>query len=217
MKNILAENMLRFGVKNLSKTQLSELSKIVEQQEVSRGNITLNIDLLTKSAKEPVLIINTDETYSVFSQKGTPIAGDVACHNGRASIIQLGTSDTGETTPTYVIIGQIGQLDAKLTIQNISKSYYIFKMNPVPQPETGVGNRAIKVAGPLSPINPITSIATICKMVGKVNPIAFYTNNSILLKALFKTPEAQAAGVVAELLNRVDIDKQITDAITKIK
>ncbi len=220
MKNILAENLLRFGVKNLSKTQLSELSKIVEQQDTPRGkgNITLNTDLLGRAFKEPQVIINPDDSYSAFVTRaktegaGIPSKGDVAVINDDAMIVDLGAASGGGSN-IYVVVGRIGELDDKLTVQNIKNAYYVFTMNPATS--DGFGNLAIKLAGPINPQDPIVSIARICKLVDKQRPRTFYTNNSKKLKDIFDNDIAMRSGTNVELLKRVDVDKLITDLIVK--
>jgi hypothetical protein len=218
MKNILAENLLRFGVKNLSKTQLSELSKIVEQQDTPRGNITLNTDLLSQAFQAPQVIKDPYHSYSAFVTRaktegaGIPGKGDVAVINGNAMIVDLGAA-TGGGSNVYVIVGRIGELDDKLTVQNIKDAYYVFTMNPAAG--QGFGNLAIKLAGPINPQNPIDSIARICKLVDKRNPLEFYTRNSKKLKDIFSTNIAMRSGTDVELLKRVDVDKLITNLIVK--
>jgi hypothetical protein len=218
MKNILAENLLRFGVKNLSETQLSELSKIVEQQDTPRGNITLNTDLLDRAFQAPQVIKDPNHSYSAFvtrektKEAGQPSKGDVAVINDAAMIVAL-SSATGGGSNIYVIVGRIGELDDKLTVQNIKNAYYVFTMNPATS--QGFGNFAIKLAGPGNPQNPIDSIARICKLVDKRNPGQFYTNNSKKLKDIFDNDIAMRSGTNVELLKRVDVDKLITNLIVK--
>ena len=95
MKNILAENLLRFGAKNISK---DVKKKLTEQAEESNSNITLTDQF--KDVKKPD-IIRSDAGYVTLPKTGFPANGDVGIMNNEGVVMWLDQN-------MYMVLGKIG-------------------------------------------------------------------------------------------------------------
>ena len=108
MKNTLAENMLRFGVKNLSD---ESKKKLAEQAPVDAAatkpsiiNIAASTDLKTNSKGATVLLDDGSSIAIAFNKfKGAPQAGDAAIAKGKGVIRSLGGN-------LYLVIGNVDTL-----------------------------------------------------------------------------------------------------------
>jgi hypothetical protein len=121
MKNILAENMLRFGVKNLSeksKKKLAEESKLDEQGQATAVqpsstttatkpsiiNIAACTTLKTAAAEATTTVKDGSNIAIAFNKfKGAPQAGDAAIAKDEGVIRSLGGN-------SYLVIGNVDTL-----------------------------------------------------------------------------------------------------------
>ena len=103
MKNTLAENMLRFGSKNLTESEKQKLGKLVEQSDKPKSNIALQ-DVHKNASKPQIIRSSTDEKTISFPSLGVPKDGDRAINNGEGVITYIGND-------SYMVIGKIGTLE----------------------------------------------------------------------------------------------------------
>jgi hypothetical protein len=123
MKNILAENMLRFGPRNLSESAKRKLSKLVEQtDQLQMSNIALTD--AHKNADTPQLIkSSTGSSVISFPTLGRPENGNLALNDQEGVITYLGKPGY------YMVIGNIGKLENG-TVVNPRLSALTFLGNP---------------------------------------------------------------------------------------
>ena len=120
MKNILAENMLRFGPKNLSGASKKKLQRLAEAEEQNakggRVSITTLSDVLAASKTGPTTIksSNPDDTVITFPSSGEARAGEDAINVGQGKIYHLAGSGGG-AQQYYLVVGNFGPLDNSLT------------------------------------------------------------------------------------------------------
>jgi hypothetical protein len=122
MKNILAENLLRFSPKNLTESEKKNLSKLTEQADETNSNITLtdqfkNISTAPDYIKSPIGYVSLPKT-------GFPEPGDVAVNDRNAVLLYLNPK-------TYMVLGNIGSYDGNSkTVTNEQLSIKIFVAEP---------------------------------------------------------------------------------------
>ena len=162
-KNVLAENMLRFGPKNLTKSQVAALRRLIEQQ--TKTGVT-NVDLLRDLEGKPLVVVNDPNNHLIaFPPDGMPKAKDPAIQNTQGAVYQSGT---GEDSSSYVLLGNIGNLtggEGNWGIANNSglKVFTYLKGNAT---SNVAGNRIIPVAPystPTTVTNPAVIISTLTK------------------------------------------------------
>lgn len=117
MKNTLAENMLRFGSKNLSEASKKKLQRLAEQNaKGGRISITMLGDVLAAAKTGPTIIKSSspDDTVITFPGSGTARAGEDAINAGQG-IIQYLAGSGGGSEAYYLVVGNFGPLDNSLT------------------------------------------------------------------------------------------------------
>jgi hypothetical protein len=122
MKNILAENLLRFSPKNLTESEKKNLSKLTEQADETNSNITLT-DQFKNISTAPDYITSLIG-YVSLPKKGFPEPGDVAIKDGKAVLLYLNPK-------TYMVLGNIGSYDGNSkTVTNEQLNIKIFVAEP---------------------------------------------------------------------------------------
>jgi len=122
MKNILAENLLRFSPKNLTESEKKNLSKLTEQADETNSNITLTDQF--KNISTAPDYITSPIGYVSLPKKGFPEPGDVAAKDGKAVLLYLNPK-------TYMLLGKIGSYDGNSkTVSNDQLSIKIFVAEP---------------------------------------------------------------------------------------
>ena len=113
MKNILAENMLRFGSKNLSVASTKKLQRLAEAAAMpTRDNISMLVDeVLTPAMSNVVPIVSADQNQTdmiTFPRSSNTSAATNAMYSGQGVIMYL---DKGY----YLVCGNIGVIPANGT------------------------------------------------------------------------------------------------------
>ena len=161
MKNKLAENMLRFGIKNLNESEVEKLQGLAEQ---SSGDVVTNITLALAnmlSGTDMARIQGDSDIYTFpsLSDNGESVEGDVATYNGQSVLYAVGGNQ-------YVVIGELGKL--KLpgdTVINRSPQILTFQGTPYTGTSQNGGNN-VKLSPfkqPLPAANPAQAIVRLAK------------------------------------------------------
>ena len=192
MKNTLAENMLRFGPKNLTEAEKQKLSKLTEQtDQLQMSNIALTD--AHKNASKPQKIVSSAgaETIS-FPGLGMPKNGDRAINNGEGVITYIGDG-------SYMVIGKIGTLENG-TVVGPKLSALTFQGRP------GAGSGVYASFGSAITNQQLHSVANlpaltarVAKMIGRNDAASWlkqYGNNLITAYKM-----AQGLGVDTAILN----------------
>lgn len=206
MKNKLAENMLRFGPKNLTESEKKNLSKLVEQAEQPQmSNIALTD--AHKNAAKPQRIDSSDGTDVIsFPPLGRPQNGNLALNDGEGVITYLGKPGY------YMVIGKIGKLENG-TVVNPRLSALTFLGAPGegsgPDASFGSAIREQKLHG-VANLPALT--AKIAKMMDNNAGSWLKSNGENLINA-YKM--SQSLGVDTTILNNLNdynnqVDKNIT-------
>lgn len=206
MKNILAENMLRFGVKNLSD---KSKKKLAEQAPVATvpptvANITLLTKLLTDS-KNAVASITAAErkeaTIVAFPAGSDGVAkpGDLAVINGEGIIKLLGGT-------YYLAIGNFGKLDNKMQVTNAKRSIKLLTLTPAAANANTYGNPVRTILNWDTTVQLPFLFAAITKQLYPSDKTAFTTILKPSLVAISK------AGSTYGIQVPIDIDKPEWDA-----
>jgi hypothetical protein len=109
-KNVLAENMLRFGPKNLTKSQVASLRRIIEQATtdadvVPYKNPTAIEGFFTKTAAGVMPLAPKDAKTVIFATKLNPKVTVYGAASGLTNAIEL------PGTNYYLAVGQIGKVN----------------------------------------------------------------------------------------------------------
>ena len=159
MKNTLAENMLRFGSKNLTESEKQNLGKLAEQDDKSTvENISLDMDNML--AGNDMTRIKGTSTIYTFPERteGDSVAGDVATYDDQSVLYAAADGQ-------YVVVGQLGILqgdnDSNWSIQDPAPKVFTFLTTPYTGPNDGFGNnvRPYPFKAPFSAANPALVIA----------------------------------------------------------
>ena len=130
MKNILAENMLRFGSKNLSVASTKKLQRLAEAAaQPNKDNITMLVDKVITPARKKVTPIISDNGLTTdvitFPENPDYTKPTDALYSGEGVILYL---DKG----CYIVSGLIGQLDVKNNkITNPTNRVKLLRFDPV--------------------------------------------------------------------------------------
>ena len=203
MKNILAENMLRFGPRNLSESAKRKLSKLVEQAAVSPNqysNISLT-DAHKKAAAAPQNIISNEvkgANIISFPPNKTPENGNWALNDRQGVITWIGGT-------MYMVIGKIGKLENN-SVVNPELMALIFE--GVPGASTGEGGDStgnpIKVIKTFTVNNLPNLTAAVAKMQGGGKaPADWLANHGSRVIKLYEM--AESLGVNTSILKQKDL------------
>ena len=159
MKNTLAENMLRFGIKNLNESELEKLQGLAEQDDKATVQ-NISIDMGNMLAGNDMVEIKGNSTIYTFPERsdGESVAGAVATYDQQSVLYAVGGGQ-------YVVVGQLGILqgdnDSNWSITNITPKVFTFKTTPYTGADEGAGNnvRPYPFKQPLPAANPALVIA----------------------------------------------------------
>lgn len=105
MKNILAENMLRFRSKNIAAQEAAAIRKLIEQ---TKKMPVTNVDLIPSLKGKTLARIQTlEDKLIAFPRSGMPKAGAPAINTGEGAVYRTGTGINGTS---YILLGNIGKL-----------------------------------------------------------------------------------------------------------
>jgi len=134
MKNILAENMLRFRSKNIAAQEAAAIRKLIEQQTttVKYKNPTDIDGFFTDTANGAMWLNTTDVKTVIFATTLKPGDSEFGAESGKTYCIKL--------SPKYfVAVGQIGTVDDAVNpVVNNSKAGAIY-FSAVPAGTTAAG------------------------------------------------------------------------------
>tara|TARA_R110001592_G_C13070943_1_gene741785 strand:+ start:134 stop:784 length:651 start_codon:yes stop_codon:yes gene_type:complete len=173
MKNKLAENLLRFGIKNLKESELEKLQGLAEQSgKATVENISL--DMGNMLAGNDMARIQGTSTIYTFPERtdGESVAGDVATYDQQSVLYAVGGGQ-------YVVVGQLGILqgdnDSNWSISALAPKVFTFLTTPMAKGDSGTGNnvRPYPFKAPFSAANPALVIAKLAGQfkgrAGKIN------------------------------------------------
>ena len=164
MKNKLAENLLRFGIKNLNESELEKLQGLAEQGSGDRPveNISLNMaNMLSGTDMARIQGYATIYTFPEGSG-GESEAGDVATYDDQSVLYAVGGNQ-------YIVVGQLGILkgsdDSNWSIPNTNPQILTFLTTPYTGTDEGAGNnvRPFPFLKPLPAMNPASTVAKLAK------------------------------------------------------
>jgi hypothetical protein len=209
MKNILAENMLRFGVKNLSaksKRKLAEQSTVpTTTVPTTVANITLLTNLLDESKKMVKSIDASTErkeaTIVAFPAGSDGVAkpGDFAILNGEGLIKSLGGT-------YYLTIGNFRKLDDKMQAGGATAGIKLLAMEPAISTENSYGKPARTILEWATTVQLPFLFAAITKQLYTNDKTAFTKILKPSLVAIAKASKGYGIQVP------IDIDKPEWDA-----
>lgn len=164
MKNKLAENLLRFGIKNLNESEVEKLQGLAEQGSGDRSVENISISMANMLSGTDMARIQGDATIYTFPEGsgGMSGAGDVATYDDQSVLYAVGGNQ-------YVVIGQLGKLTgddaSNWSIPNTNPQILTFVTTPYTGTDEGAGNnvRPYPFKQPLPAANPAMVIAKLAK------------------------------------------------------
>jgi outer membrane protein OmpA-like peptidoglycan-associated protein len=177
MKNILAENLLRFGVRNLSESDITNISNIILNEQVlitTPENLRLNSQQITEFEADEYMKAGYAYTLKVFQQNNVIFS---VTQDDAAKVVAYHTMSTKRDS-----------------IEPIT-----FSKRTLSLPKSTSGN--VKTYGVFSPTGaPVNTLTTISEST--YNNIVLYLNNLMLLQ-LMKPDESvkTTAGIKISLIN----------------
>ena len=171
MKNILAENMLRFRSKNIAAQEAAAIRKLIEQMEK-----IVNVDLIdTLKGKKLTIVSSPNNDLIAFPRSGMPKVGDPAILHMEGAVYQSGT---GSTASSYILLGNIGKLtggEGNWGIEDNSSLKVFTYQKPAAAPTNRAG-RPIVPEKPYGTPTTVTDAASIISTLTKHK----YGNQSLL-------------------------------------
>jgi len=160
MKNKLAENLLRFGIKNLNESEVAKLQGLTEQGSGDRSVENISLNMANMLSGTDMARIQGDATIYTFPERGggESGAGDVATYDDQSVLYAVGGGQ-------YVVVGQLGILqgdnDSNWSIPSTSPQVLTFMTTPYTGPDEGAGNnvKPTPFTKPLPAVNPAWVIA----------------------------------------------------------
>ena len=203
MKNTLAENMLRFGSKNLDAKSINRLKNLAEQ---SAPRETVNVTLLpaAMNSKVPTLLESANAAI-VFPPTGMNSPGDVAVRSGMGYIVSL-------TSTYYLVIGNLGVLDANMAVTKEMTTGKIFAMKPFRSTENPSVGNPVRLISTINLANIPMAIATIVKSINS-NPDRGSTYASIKSNLISIFNLSKDFGVDTTLMTKPNFDQLVNTAL----
>jgi len=160
MKNTLAENMLRFGIKNLNESEVEKLQGLTEQGSGDRSVENISLNMANMLSGTDMARIQGDATIYTFPERGDgeSVAGAVATLDGQSVLYAVGGNQ-------YIVVGQLGILegsdDSNWSITNTAPKVFTFVTTPYTGADEGAGNnvRPYPFKQPVPAANPAGVIA----------------------------------------------------------
>ena len=160
MKNTLAENMLRFGIKNLNESEVAKLQGLTEQGSGDRSVENISLNMANMLSGTDMARIQGDSTIYTFPERGDgqSVAGAVATLEGQSVLYAVGGNQ-------YIVVGQLGILkgsdDSSWSIPSTSPQVFTFVTTPYTGADEGAGNnvRPYPFKAPFPAANPALVIA----------------------------------------------------------
>ena len=195
MKNTLAENMLRFGIKNLKESEVNKLQSLSEQSEQDPSMVSAGLvlgDMQLTIGAPPVSLKTTEGAKIVFNMtdnfNGADAAGSDDCVIYRHSNTQ------------YIAMGMIGILDTNSrTINSPGFKAILFRAIPATSANS-FGAVADKVS-----INAKTPYFVIGKVVKAVEP------ELGRMAATYLTKKTEGKALLSGIINMYKMLGQMTD------
>ena len=109
-KNVLAENMLRFGPKNLTKSQVAALRRLIEQQttETVKYKNPTDIDgFFNKTVNNAMPLAPNDAETVIFATTLKPSVSEFGAESGETYCIKLSSGASNQ----FIAVGQIGTVN----------------------------------------------------------------------------------------------------------
>lgn len=164
MKNKLAENLLRFGIKNLNESEVEKLQRLAEQESGDRTVANISLNMANMLSGTDMAIIKGAGTIYTFPERssGESVAGDVATYGEKGVLYHVDSNQ-------YVVIGPLGKLTgddgSNWSIENPSPQVLTFLTTPYTGDDEGAGNavRPYPFKEPFSAANPALVIAKLAK------------------------------------------------------
>ena len=164
MKNKLAENLLRFGIKNLNESEVEKLQGLTEQGSGDKSVENISLNMANMLSGTDMARIQGAATIYTFPEGsgGESGAGDVATYDDQSVLYAVGGNQ-------YVVIGQLGKLTgddaSNWSIPNTNPQILTFVTAPYTGTDEGAGNnvRPYPFKQPLPAANPAFVIAKLAK------------------------------------------------------
>jgi len=171
MKNILAENMLRFRSKNIAAQEAAAIRKLIEQMEK-----IVNVDLIdTLKGKKLTIVSSPNNDLIAFPRSGMPKVGDPAILHMEGAVYQSGT---GSTASSYILLGNIGKLTGGEGNWGI-KDNSSLKVFTYQKPAAAPTNRAGRPIVPEKPYGTPTTVTDAASIISTLTKHE-YGNRSLL-------------------------------------
>ena len=171
MKNILAENMLRFRSKNIAAQEAAAIRKLIEQMEK-----IVNVDLIdTLKGKKLTIVSSPNNDLIAFPRSGMPKVGDPAILHMEGAVYQSGT---GSTASSYILLGNIGKLTGGEGNWGI-KDNSSLKVFTYQKPAAAPTNRAGRPIVPEKPYGTPTTVTDAASIISTLTKHE-YGNQSLL-------------------------------------
>ena len=164
MKNKLAENLLRFGIKNLNESEVAKLQGLTEQGSGDRSVTNISLDMANMLSGTDMARVQGDGDIYTFPERsnGESRAGDVATLDGQSVLYAVGDNQ-------YIVVGQLGILegsdDSNWSIPSTSPQVLTFVTTPWTGTDDSFGNnvRPFPFKKPLPAVTPAYVIAKLAK------------------------------------------------------
>ena len=217
MKNKLAENLLRFGIKNLNESEVAKLQGLTEQGSGDRSVTNISLDMANMLSGTDMARVQGDGDIYTFPERsnGESRAGDVATLDGQSVLYAVGDNQ-------YIVVGQLGILegsdDSSWSIPNTSPQVLTFVTAPYTGTDEGAGSnvRPYPIKQPFSASNPALVIAKLAAAfkgrAGKIDKSFPGTDNGKQfidkMVSVFK-----AAGLAQDVTDMDKFYESVTDYI----
>lgn len=209
MKNTLAENMLRFGSKNLSEASKKKLQKLAEQEVATTNKLDLDKQTIFKQSKLTPFVSNVTGILYIPEKPGTMISANPT--NITAYGITQNVYKVGSETYTFPVLSVISSIDVRLSsdgtklaqgISNIDLRTIVDTVSPI--------NRSSKLAviedvkndaSTWSIINdPLLTTQFINKHKGRLQlDLGRFSMQNEITKGVFTKPTPQIAAALVPL------------------
>ena len=201
MKNILAENMLRFRSKNIAAQEAAAIRKLIEQMATP----IVNVDLIdTLKGKKLTIVSSPNNDLIAFPRSGTPKVGDPAILHMEGAVYQSGT---GSTASSYILLGNIGKLTGEEGNWGIEDNSSL-KVFTYQKPAAAPTNRAGRPIVPEKPYGTPTTVTDAASIISTL------TKHEYGNRANFSLIKSYSQKYIADLIKLFQTMNQLRDVPT---
>jgi hypothetical protein len=119
MKNILAENLLRFGVRNLSESDIKKIEEIALTEEISKTDLSTDIKLKTALVKRVNAGIQLNVPFVVGEYIFIPEVIDTAKPSRIRGFVQKFITNTNDKIGKVILYPDVNnKMDSWFTLEN---------------------------------------------------------------------------------------------------